>query len=121
MSWTKDDRLPDDWLFDPRNVWYRGYWRYMYDCERRFYDDARRRLAEERPYWRQYFMEWVERHLARETDPVVVEGLQDELRKVRRALGLIKPPTSETIREQTRERVRRHRAAKAADDSDLVE
>jgi hypothetical protein len=106
----KQERLPDDWLVNPRNLWLGGYYRYMLDCERKIIDEARHRIAEERPYWRQRYMEWVEWHLARETDPNVVRGLKLELYKVRRILGLIKP-TPETIRAQTRERVQRHRIA----------
>jgi hypothetical protein len=105
----KGTRLPDDWLLDPRNLWTNGYWRYMLDREERVIGEARRQIAEERPYWRQHFMTMVESHLEDETDPDVVAGLKRELRKVRRALGLL-TPTQETIREQTRARVRRHRA-----------
>lgn len=103
----KGTRLPEDWILDPRNLGLDGYWRYMLDCERRVIDQARRQIAEDRPRWRQCFMEMVEFHLGRETDPDIA-GLRRELRKVRRALGL--KPTPETIREQTRIRMRRYRA-----------
>jgi hypothetical protein len=107
----KGTRLPENWITDPRSIWLNGgYLTYMLDRERRVIDEARRQIAEQRPYWRQDFMEMLELHLKNETDPDVVAGLKRELRKVRRALGLIKP-TPEMVREQTRDRVRRHRAA----------
>ncbi len=112
----KGDRLPDDWILDPINmVRNGGYRRYMRDCEDRELDEARRRIAAERPHWRRHFMRMVEAHLEHETDPQVIHFLKCELRTVRRALGLIKP-SAETVKEQTRERVRRHRerARKAA-------
>ena len=101
---AKGARLPDDWLYDPRNLWMNGYWRYMLDREERVIDEARQRIAAERPHWRQHSLEMVESHLARETDPEIVAGLKRELRKVRRALGLVKP-TPEMVVLRRAERV----------------
>ena len=113
---AKGNRLPDAWLLDPCNVWCDGYWHYMHDREQRVLDGARQQIAEERSYWRQHFMQMMEFHLEHETNPDLVAGLKRELHKVRRALNPIKP-APETIRAQTRERVRRYREKKRAEKS----
>jgi hypothetical protein len=103
-------RLPADWgtSFD---LACDGYRRFLRAAEQREMDYARQRIAENREYVRRNFMQRVETALETETDPAIRSLLQFELAKVRRALRLDKP-SAETIRAQTRERVRRHRAGK---------
>jgi hypothetical protein len=103
----KVDRVSeDDW--DAVRLAANGYWRFMYQMELQALDDARRYIAESRPRWRREFMRMVETMLKFETDPTLVRLLKLELRKVRRALGLNKP-SADTVREQTRLRVRQYR------------
>ena len=111
---AKGERLPDDWLHDPRNLAVGGWWRYSRDREARIIDEARQRIADERQSWRERYLSMLEFHLAHATDPATIAGLKDELRNARRALGLNKP-TAETVKAQTRERVRRHRARHRSD------
>lgn len=73
---------------------------------------ARWQIAETRTRDRELFMQMVTEALAHETNKLMRAHLEHELRKVRRALGLDKR-SAETIREQTRDRVRRHRKRKA--------
>jgi hypothetical protein len=77
-------------------------------------DEARAYIAANRQPWRQDYLALVERQLA--SEDLTDYGrfyYEYEAKTVRRALGI--KPSPETIREQTRARVRKHRAkAKAS-------
>jgi hypothetical protein len=69
---------------------------------------AKRAVHREREYWLPTLKRWLDA----DPDDTVRWFLERELRQLRRRLG--RKPSAATVRRQTRERVRRHRARKLA-------
>jgi hypothetical protein len=107
---TKDKRLPADWPRTSLDLAILGYSRFMRDCEAQIRDRARREIADSREGNRRLFLGLIQVALKHETNPHVIAGLKQELRAVQRAVGI--KPSAETVRQQTRDRVKRHRDRK---------